>query len=631
MRTTIRRPGARSPSRAPAPASGVWCARRQPDGPGAPPDPPVPDPGPGAPPAARPHPAGRSRRSGPRRVLATTALMVVVAAAALALWAVLPALLPGWSAQAVTSGSMAPLIRRGDVVVTGPAARTDLTPPRVAVYRDEHGGLVTHRIVDRLEDGSLVTRGDANAAADAAPVRPDRVVGVGRVLVPVVGYPAVWLAEGDHGRLGLTGLAVLLLLGGTRAARGPGRRLAAREPAAAPGRLAVAGAPGTVGRLVVGVAVLALVPWSGLLTGQPDGAGWWPAPSGAHFTATTAAKGRWETGTWMSWWDERFAHRLPLTVTTGPTAPYGGYAGYTVHGELDTASLVSAGRLRADCADLRVTRWDGQGWTELDRLVDGCGETSTQVRFALSHDLADDTADDTYWIHLDHPGAGPAPADPGAVHLFHDDFSGTTPGQPPAGWTATGGDWQVVDEDGERFLRLVASGGPTGPGGPGGGPGVGTPTIHLLQVDGLEERDVRIEARLRVDLANDQQACVATRMRGGLAGDLRAGCVTRSGAQRDLELLRTVDGQTSVIAAAAGAWSDGVWQWLGLGSVADQHLLEHGRAPVLAAGDPPADGPGAVGLRASAHNRDLHVDEVIVRRAAPVEPAVDVGELEPRR
>lgn len=138
---------------------------------------------------------------------------------------------------------------------------------------------------------------------------------------------------------------------------------------------------------------------------------------------------------------------------------------------------------------------DERGDLVTHRIVDRLDDGSLVTRGDAN------TADDTYWIHLDHPGAGPAPADPG------------------------------------------------------GGPGGGTPTIHLLQVGGLEERDVHVEARLRVDLATDQQACVATRMRGGLAGDLRAGCLARSGAERNLQLLRTVDGETSVLHAEAGAWT----------------------------------------------------------------------------
>jgi hypothetical protein len=44
-------------------------------------------------------------------------------------------------------------------------------------------------------DGSYRTRGDANAAPDSTPVPARDVVGRGRLLVPMVGLPLLWLSD----------------------------------------------------------------------------------------------------------------------------------------------------------------------------------------------------------------------------------------------------------------------------------------------------------------------------------------------------------------------------------------------------------------------------------------------------
>ncbi|WP_080505793.1 signal peptidase I [Halomicrobium katesii] len=83
----------------------------------------------------------------------------------------------------VNSGSMAPALSTGDGFVAVPAAvADDPEPGDVIVYRSqeiEAGGLVTHRIVARTDEG-FVTKGDANPVTDQQagepPVSRDRIV-----------------------------------------------------------------------------------------------------------------------------------------------------------------------------------------------------------------------------------------------------------------------------------------------------------------------------------------------------------------------------------------------------------------------------------------------------------------------
>jgi signal peptidase I len=116
-----------------------------------------------------------------------------------ALWLMVAAVVPllwGWRATVVTSGSMAPAIDTGDIVVTSPHDGVGLGAGAVVVFSDGNGGQVAHRIVAVNADGTYVTRGDANDMDDSSPLRPDQVVGVARALIPFVGLPLVWVDKG---------------------------------------------------------------------------------------------------------------------------------------------------------------------------------------------------------------------------------------------------------------------------------------------------------------------------------------------------------------------------------------------------------------------------------------------------
>ena len=135
----------------------------------------------------------------------------------LATWAVLPAFIPGWQSVVITSGSMSPSIRTGDVVVVTPSDGQGLSPGSVVVISDPAvSGLVTHRIVSVNPDGSYGTRGDANAQPDSTALRPDQVVGVGRLRVPFIGLPLVWYRTGAWEKLALWATGTLLVLWAAR-------------------------------------------------------------------------------------------------------------------------------------------------------------------------------------------------------------------------------------------------------------------------------------------------------------------------------------------------------------------------------------------------------------------------------
>ncbi|WP_158544474.1 signal peptidase I [Blastococcus sp. TBT05-19] len=173
----------------------------------------------------------RGAASGTGRVRPVARAVVVLGLTVLTAL-VLAALVPlaaGYSAYVVTSGSMAPRVNPGDVVVTHPVTPAELRTGQVVLVEDVDvpGGLLLHRLVSFDEEGRLVTRGDANQSDDSVHPEPSQVRGVAALRVPWVGLPALWLEQGSYGAVAAT--VAVLAAGAVFAAR-PGRRRAADVP-----------------------------------------------------------------------------------------------------------------------------------------------------------------------------------------------------------------------------------------------------------------------------------------------------------------------------------------------------------------------------------------------------------------
>ena len=114
----------------------------------------------------------------------------------LTLWVLIPTAVLGWSPILINSDSMAPAFRSGDIVLMKPSDGHGLETGNVIAYDDPSGaGRVSHRVYQVLPDGRYVTKGDANAVADSTPLDPERVEGVGRLVVPFVGLPLLWVQQ----------------------------------------------------------------------------------------------------------------------------------------------------------------------------------------------------------------------------------------------------------------------------------------------------------------------------------------------------------------------------------------------------------------------------------------------------
>ncbi len=122
-----------------------------------------------------------------------------------------------WHATPVLSGSMRPGMQPGDVAITQRVPISDLKVRDVLVFYppNETRQPTVHRIVKltvKRGTTSITTWGDANLVPDPAvsSLKGSTAYRMVRVL-PLAGYPAIWLQNGGRGTLAI-GLGALLLI-----------------------------------------------------------------------------------------------------------------------------------------------------------------------------------------------------------------------------------------------------------------------------------------------------------------------------------------------------------------------------------------------------------------------------------
>ncbi len=91
----------------------------------------------------------------------------------------------------------------------------------------------------------------------------------------------------------------------------------------------------------------------------------------------------WQVIEWAGpgWWDSNYLFRQRIDVETSTAAAPNGY---TVPVTFDHDALVAIGAAVGDGSDVRVLRWDGTAWIELDRVLQdgsGWGQTDTTILF----------------------------------------------------------------------------------------------------------------------------------------------------------------------------------------------------------------------------------------------------------
>ena len=148
-------------------------------------------------------------------------------------------------------------------------------------------------------------------------------------------------------------------------------------------------------------------------------------------------------------------YQRQITVTTGATMPFNGYNGYSAQlTGLNTAALVTAGKMQSNCNDLRIARLSGNTWTILDTQILNCNTANTTVWFKLQAAIPVSSTDTSYYLNYGSSTAAAGPSNLNNVYLFYDNFASDTVGQVPTGWTVQSGTaWSVQNDATGNFLR----------------------------------------------------------------------------------------------------------------------------------------------------------------------------------
>ena len=118
---------------------------------------------------------------------------------------------------------------------------------------------------------------------------------------------------------------------------------------------------------------------------------------------------------WLSGW----SYRIPITITEQSGNVL---TDYQVLVTLDTASLISAGKMRSDCGDVRFT--DSDGTTLLNYWLEGgCNSTNTKIWVKVPNIPANSSK--IIYVYYGNPSATSA-SNGDATFDFFDDFIGTS-------------------------------------------------------------------------------------------------------------------------------------------------------------------------------------------------------------
>ncbi|MFH7873596.1 MAG: DUF2341 domain-containing protein, partial [Candidatus Aenigmatarchaeota archaeon] len=115
-------------------------------------------------------------------------------------------------------------------------------------------------------------------------------------------------------------------------------------------------------------------------------------------------------------WLQGFSYRKPITITNIQNS--NNLTDYQVLVTLDTASLISAGKMRSDCGDIRFT--DSDGLTLLNYWIEsGCNSANTRIWVKIPSIPAGSTK--TIYVYYGNPSAS-SMSNGDATFDFFDDF-----------------------------------------------------------------------------------------------------------------------------------------------------------------------------------------------------------------
>jgi len=148
-----------------------------------------------------------------------------------------------------------------------------------------------------------------------------------------------------------------------------------------------------------------------------------------------------------SWWNPRYKYRVPINIFNEYKSPLP--KGYSVKISVNTAILISEGKLKNDGRDLRIVWYNlsNEAWSELDRFIGtNLNTDDTQIWFKTQTRINSNSHDTNYYLYYGNEDADEPPTDKNKIFDFYDDFD--QPDGDAKDWTVTRGkSWKVIDKE----------------------------------------------------------------------------------------------------------------------------------------------------------------------------------------
>jgi hypothetical protein len=135
------------------------------------------------------------------------------------------------------------------------------------------------------------------------------------------------------------------------------------------------------------------------------------------------------------WWNTSYPYRMPINLSVGPGKSLP--ENYTVNMSINTALLVSQGKMLRNCSDLRIVYWNGIDNVQLDRInQSACNRSATKIIFRLQRGFSGQSTD--YFVYYGNRSVRAPPQNRSKVYAFYEEF-------PSLGkWTVRGGDESYI-------------------------------------------------------------------------------------------------------------------------------------------------------------------------------------------
>lgn len=93
----------------------------------------------------------------------------------------------GYKSFIVRSGSMEPIIHTGSIAYVN-TKFDNVEVNDIVTFKIGEDTIVTHRIVDKIDDTNFKTKGDANDVEDASILNKSNIIGIYKYQIPNLGY-----------------------------------------------------------------------------------------------------------------------------------------------------------------------------------------------------------------------------------------------------------------------------------------------------------------------------------------------------------------------------------------------------------------------------------------------------------